>query len=136
LALLQVASRQGIWLPLILDEPFERLDARTAASLATVLDSFCQQGHQVLVFTTQRSAVERLISHGAAIHDILSLRGKQPASTLGAPTGRPTNAPTMGAKRRPAKRRKSVERSTKIRPARPAAGEPPANERNEKSDAA
>ena len=59
LALLAAASRQGVWLPLVLDEPFERLDARGTAALAAVLDDFGRQGHQVLVFTGRQAAAAR-----------------------------------------------------------------------------
>jgi uncharacterized protein YhaN len=133
LALLQAASRKGIWLPLLLDEPFERLDARSVAALSAVLENFCRHGHQVLVFTGQRASAERLASHGAAVHDIVTLRGKH--STFGStpPTGALSNNPAMALKRRPAKRRKSVERSSKVRQARSTNGE---TSPNDKSDAA
>jgi uncharacterized protein YhaN len=133
LALLQAASRHGIWLPLVLDEPFERLDARGAASLAGVLDRFCRLGHQVIVFTSQREAAERLASCGAVVHDILNLRGKQPRFATSSSTGPTANGPTMVVKRRPAKRRKSVERSAKVRSARPGGGE---KSSSDQSDAA
>jgi hypothetical protein len=133
LALLQAASRQGIWLPLVLDDPFERLNARGAASLAEVLDGFCRQGHQVIVFTSQREATERLASHGATVHDILNSRGKQPTFSATPAPRTIANGPSIGVKRRPAKRRKSVERSTKVRPAKPTNGE---NSASEQSDAA
>ena len=74
LTLLSAASRQGVWLPLVLDEPFERLDARGTAALVAVLDVFCRQGHQVIVFTRKQDATERLVSVGAAVHNIASLR--------------------------------------------------------------
>jgi DNA repair exonuclease SbcCD ATPase subunit len=74
LSLLSAASRKGVWLPLVLDEPFERLDARGTAALVAVLDVFCRQGHQVFVFTRKQDATERLASVGAAVHNIASLR--------------------------------------------------------------
>ena len=74
LALLTGASRHGIWLPLVLDDPFERLDASATAALAAVLDSFSQHGHQVLVFTGQKEAAERLVAIGADTRDMISLR--------------------------------------------------------------
>ena len=61
-------------MPLVLDEPFERLDARATAALVAVLDVFCRQGHQVFVFTRKQDATERLASVGAAVHNIASLR--------------------------------------------------------------
>jgi DNA repair exonuclease SbcCD ATPase subunit len=133
LALLQSASREGIWLPLVMDEPFERLNARNAAALAAVLDEFCRQGHQVLVCTSQREATERLASRGAAVHDILSLRGaRSPGFSTTPPTAASPHPPTT-VRRRPAKRRKSVERSAKIKAAQPTNTE---KNLDDKSDAA
>jgi hypothetical protein len=74
LALLTTASRHGVWLPLVLDDPFERLDARATAALAAVLEGFGRQGHQVLLFTQRKDAAERLASVGAEISDIVDLR--------------------------------------------------------------
>jgi hypothetical protein len=91
LSLLSAASRQGIWLPLVLDEPFERLDARSTASLAAVLDVFCRQGHQVIVFTCKQDAAERLASVGAAVHTIASLR-EWDTETTAAATGESLDA--------------------------------------------
>jgi DNA repair exonuclease SbcCD ATPase subunit len=78
LALLSAASRHGVWLPLVLDDPFERLDARGTAALAVVLNGFCREGHQVLVFTRRKEAAERLTAIGAEMHDMMNLR--QPAA--------------------------------------------------------
>ncbi len=74
LALLTTASRHGIWLPLVLDDPFERLDARATTALAAVLEGFSRQGHQILVFTQQREAAERLAAVGAEMCDMINLR--------------------------------------------------------------
>jgi uncharacterized protein YhaN len=76
LALHSAAAQQGIWLPLVLDDPFVRLDGNSIASLAAVLDAFARQGHQVLVFTGQQAAAERLLSLGVIVHDIASLRAQ------------------------------------------------------------
>ena len=63
LTLLSAAARKGVWLPLVLDEPFERLDVRVGRpALVAVLDVFCRQGHQVFVFTRKQDATERLAS--------------------------------------------------------------------------
>lgn len=74
LALLSAASRRGVWLPLVLDEVFDRLDARSTAALAAVLDGFSRQGHQVLVFTRQKEVAERFVSIGADTRDMIGLR--------------------------------------------------------------
>ena len=86
LALLSAASRHGVWLPLVLDDPFERLDARATAALAAVLEGFSRQGHQVLVFTRRKEAAERLAAVGAEVHDMMSLR-QPPADALPAMVG-------------------------------------------------
>jgi DNA repair exonuclease SbcCD ATPase subunit len=86
LALLSAAARRGVWLPLLLDDPFVRLDARSTASLAVVLEAFCRQGHQVIVFTGQQAAAERLASLGIAVRDIASLRYVETATPAVATT--------------------------------------------------
>jgi hypothetical protein len=80
LALHSAAAQHGVWLPLVLDDPFVRLEGHEIASLAAVLDGFSRQGHQVLVFTGQQAAVERLLSLGALVHDIVALRTPAPES--------------------------------------------------------
>jgi hypothetical protein len=80
-ALLTSASRNGVWLPLVLDEPFTRLDARATAALAAVLEAFSRQGHQILVFTQQTEAAGRLASVGAEMCDMMDLR-RSPAETV------------------------------------------------------
>ena len=109
LALLSAANKQGIRLPLVLDEPFERLDARSAAALAAVLDDFSRQGHQVIVFTAQPSAVERLASVGATVHYIADFSGRSATTQSAAP---PTSRreTTIAAQAVP-KRRKSKKRT-------------------------
>ena len=74
LGLLSLAAERGVRLPLLLDDPTARLDARSTAALAAVLDDFCRRGHQVLLFTSQPAAVERLASIGVAVRDMESLR--------------------------------------------------------------
>ncbi len=74
LALHSAAAQQGVWLPLVLDDPFVRLDGNGIASLAAVLDGFARQGHQVIVFTGQQAAAERMLSLGVIVHDIAGLR--------------------------------------------------------------
>lgn len=92
LTLLSAASRQGVWLPLVLDEPFERLDGRGTAALVAVLDVFCRQGHQVFVFTRKQDATERLASVGAAVRNIASLR-QWPAEPVAAVASTTIEAP-------------------------------------------
>jgi uncharacterized protein YhaN len=106
LALLEVASRQGVWLPLVLDEPFERLDARSTAALAAVLDDFGRQGHQVLVFTGGLTAA-RLASVGAAMHDLVALRHRTTDASAGIAAKRPksaTDRPSVTRKRKTKRR--------------------------------
>jgi DNA repair exonuclease SbcCD ATPase subunit len=74
LALVAAIARRGVHLPVVLDDPFVRLDERGTAALAAVLADFSRQGHQLLVFTGQKSAAERLASLGARMHELVSLR--------------------------------------------------------------
>jgi len=123
LANLAAAAEHGVWLPLVLDDPFLRLDSRGRAVLAAVLDDFCRQGHQVLVLTSQPAAAERLASLGAAVHDIASLQQRShdaelavdSSAPLQAPNERPKIARKRKTERRPAvvkKRKKGRPRST------------------------
>ena len=73
LALVSALGRHGARLPLVLDEPFARLDARSAAALVDVLDDFSARGHQVLVFTAQQEATERFAALGAKLHEMQTL---------------------------------------------------------------
>jgi len=70
LAMISVCRQHGIRLPLILDEPFLRLDKREAAAMATLLADFSKQGHQVLVFTADRETMERWNTLGTRIFDV------------------------------------------------------------------
>lgn len=56
LALAAASAARGNHLPLVLDEPFLRLDPPAAAVMAGVLEEFARAGHQVLVFTEDREA--------------------------------------------------------------------------------
>lgn len=85
-ALAAALSRQGVKLPLVLDEPFTRFDARASAALVDTLDDFAHRGHQVVVFTGQQEAAERFASLGARMHDVPSLRGKEIVATVATPT--------------------------------------------------
>jgi hypothetical protein len=58
LALTAALRRQGIELPLILDNPFAELDADAVRSAAATLLDFGRRGHQVLLLTDNESAVD------------------------------------------------------------------------------
>lgn len=77
LALHSAAANRGVWLPLILDEPFVRLDGRDLVSVVAVLNEFCRQGHQAIVFTAQQAAAQRLSSLGATVREITTLRHRE-----------------------------------------------------------
>ncbi len=59
LAILDEHWREGIQLPLILDEPFAALSDPEQAAVAEILVDFSKQGRQVLVFTSEHAAAER-----------------------------------------------------------------------------
>jgi DNA repair exonuclease SbcCD ATPase subunit len=118
LAIHSAAAEQNVWLPLILDEPFLRLDARGTAALAAVLDDFCRRGHEVLVFTERVDAADRLSSVGASVHSITSLRRWEfgPGSDVPIPPSADP-APSAMTDRRQGKRRSTlVDKRKKGRP--------------------
>jgi uncharacterized protein YhaN len=104
LALVSSLASRGVELPLVLDEPFLRLDAAAAAALAGVLVEFAREGRQTLVFTEDREAVRRLESLGAAIRDIDAERRRAepaPRPQAAAPAAKPAE-PTIRIVREPA----------------------------------
>lgn len=66
LAYASACGRRGIHLPLVLDEPFAHVAPADVPSLAAVLDDFGRHGQQILMFTGQPAAVERLTALGVA----------------------------------------------------------------------
>ena len=72
-------AQRGILLPLILDEPFLRLDDAQAAAMAGVLDEFARAGHQLLLFTENREAQRRFSTLGTKLFDLEALRQEKPA---------------------------------------------------------
>jgi DNA repair exonuclease SbcCD ATPase subunit len=74
LALVSALGRHGVRLPLVLDEPFARMDAKASAALVSTLNDFCARRHQVLVFTAQTEATERSAALGAKVHTMEGLR--------------------------------------------------------------
>jgi uncharacterized protein YhaN len=110
LAVLSAAAEHGVWLPLVLDEPFMRLDAGATAALAAVLDDFCRRGHQVLVFTCHCAAAERLASAGAEVHKISNLRQQQSddAPTAELPAQHAAEIDTSDVARKRKRQRRSV----------------------------
>jgi hypothetical protein len=86
LALVAVVARPGVSYPLLLDEPFLRLDAQGIAALAAVLDDLGRRGQQIVVFTGQHKAAERLASLGAPVHDLGDLRVRERDNAIVAST--------------------------------------------------
>jgi energy-coupling factor transporter ATP-binding protein EcfA2 len=80
LALVGSFARQGIHLPLILDEPFLRQDAAGSATMAGLLAEFARAGHQVLVFTEDLDALRRFESLNTHILDLAKLRRQVPVA--------------------------------------------------------
>lgn len=81
LALVSALGRHGARLPLVLDEPFARLDAKASAALVKTLTKFADRGNQLLVFTAQREAAERSAALGANVMSIEALRGRPSVAT-------------------------------------------------------
>jgi hypothetical protein len=112
LALLTAASRHGVWLPLVLDEPFERLDARATAALAAVLEGFSRKGYQILLFTQRKDAADRLAAVGAEMYDMLDVR-REPV-TVAAVDVRPV-APASVIREAPMKERRIHDATGELR---------------------
>ena len=74
LALVSALRRHGVRLPLVLDEPFARLDAKASAALVATLSDFCDRGQQVLLFTAQEEAAERSAAAGANVLTMQAIR--------------------------------------------------------------
>jgi hypothetical protein len=70
LALASSFASRGVDLPLLLDEPFLRQDARAAAAMAGVLAEYARMGRQVVVFTEDREAARRFEALGISLTDI------------------------------------------------------------------
>jgi DNA repair exonuclease SbcCD ATPase subunit len=114
LALTIGISHRGISLPLLLDEPFLRLDAQSTAALAAVLDDLGRHGQQFIVFTGQREAAKRLEALGASVngmHDLRRRNGEESGAPLNTavvkpPFEGPADSKTAEAPRRKQKRGK------------------------------
>ncbi len=74
LALVSACEGRGVRLPVVLDEPFLRLDGRDTAALAAVLADFARCGSQVLVFTSERAVANRFNALGMHVQDMHDLR--------------------------------------------------------------
>jgi energy-coupling factor transporter ATP-binding protein EcfA2 len=135
LALHSAAAEHGLRLPLVLDEPFQRLEPRQAAALAAVLDDFCRQGHQVLVFTAQQAAAERLAAVGAAVRDSGTLRQRPVLNEAPAPSPQQAAHSIPAARQsRKHKRRRPAARRQRDTPAPPSLDDSQCN--GDRSDAA
>jgi uncharacterized protein YhaN len=110
LALVAAVELQSVRLPMLLDEPFLRLDAPATAALAAVLDDFGRHGQQLLVFTGQREAADRLASLGAPVFDIQDLRQlkREPPTTPA-----PEAAAATASRRVAVNKSKSARRTVK-----------------------
>jgi uncharacterized protein YhaN len=81
LSLVTALGRHGARLPLVLDEPFVRMDAQSGAALVEVLGGFCARGHQVLAFTSRTEAAERILALGANVYEMHALRDDRVSET-------------------------------------------------------
>jgi predicted flap endonuclease-1-like 5' DNA nuclease len=115
LALVTACDRHGVQLPLVLDEPFFRLDQRATGALAAVLDDFGRRGHQVILFTGQREAAMRFGSLGAARYHMAELQRQaaEPGLAVVRSESQPFAAKTKATKElREEPRRRVVKRGS------------------------
>jgi len=99
-ALVSAFRRQGIELPLVLDEPFVRLDRRATVALIETLCELGRNGQQALVFTARQEAAERFAELGATMHDMTRLREPNEEPTLAVVAEAKTQAETSTHKRK------------------------------------
>ena len=111
LALLVAIARRGAAFPLLLDEPFMRLDAQGTAALAAVLDDLGRQGQQIVVFTGQREAADRMASLGAPVRDISDLRLREREPSVAAVGNLPVGPTSI----RPVAKKKTKTRREDVR---------------------
>ena len=79
LALVSSYANRGTNLPLLLDEPFLRLDAAATTVMAGVLEEFARAGHQLLVFTEDFRARRTLKSLSCRVFDLDEVRQSERA---------------------------------------------------------
>lgn len=70
LAMLSACKRQGVQLPLVLDEPFAHLETADVAVMAQMLEDTARHGQQMFVFTGQEAAAERFAALGVAVRQL------------------------------------------------------------------
>jgi hypothetical protein len=133
LALAAAAERQGVRLPLLLDEPFLRLDAPATAALAMMLDDLCGHGQQIIVFTGKREAADRLASFGAPVFDLDALRHRGEQSPP-ASDGETTIGPA--AIKKPKASRRASENGKRPKSRRREGASPEASATMDQNDAA
>jgi hypothetical protein len=137
LALAGAIAHRGMSFPLLLDEPFLRLDPQGTAALAAVLDDLGRCGQQIVVFTGQREAADRLASLGAPVCDIGILRLRKhdlPVAAVNSAPAAPTSIRTVITKKT-----KSVRRAAengKRRKVRPSGAKSDSSSSTDRSDAA
>ncbi len=86
LALCSACAARGNLLPLILDEPFLRLNPAETAIMVGVLTTFAQEGRQLLVFTEDLQARQRFESLGRTVFDLHQLRQVDETPNIAKPT--------------------------------------------------
>jgi energy-coupling factor transporter ATP-binding protein EcfA2 len=70
LALVAAYARRGTRLPLILNDAFANIDNPGVATAAAVLRDYCQQGHQVLLFTRHQHVADRFRSLDVSVRQL------------------------------------------------------------------
>ncbi|MCH2118794.1 MAG: hypothetical protein MK161_13965 [Pirellulales bacterium] len=73
LSLVTAQRNQGTQLPLVLDEPFARMNEHQAVTTASVLENFARAGNQVLVFTNRTDAANRFRSGSQTVIEMRQL---------------------------------------------------------------
>ncbi len=80
LAMASALRRQGIEMPLILNDPFINIDSERDNAMANVLGSFAHNGHQVILFTRHRHVTELFQPHQARYIELAPTTQPRPVS--------------------------------------------------------
>lgn len=82
LALVEDLARQGIALPMVLDDVFVNFDEQRAEAAADVLLEFANQGHQVLFFTCHKHLADIFAARGVSLVELPARESTSDAETL------------------------------------------------------
>ena len=97
LAMLAAYRREGIELPLILNDAFTNVDSDRAKAMAELIWQFAQEGNQVLLLTRQRHVAELFHGHDAAFFELGASQVETPSAALSLPRASRSHRPVASS---------------------------------------